>query len=92
MHFAKILCIFAKILRANMILMSLQEYKDNGYKKDPYLYAYRKDFKKYTITVFSFQTIIQIGKTQITLDRVISPQSVELLAQTTYNIINEEVN
>ena len=91
LHFAKILRIFAKNLEQTFS-MSLQEYKDNGYKKDPYLYAYRKDFKKYTITVFSFQTIIQIGKTQITLDRVISPQSVELLAQTTYNIINEEVN
>lgn len=91
MHFAKLLCIFAKNLKAN-ILMDLQEYKDNGYKKDLYLYAYKKTFKRYTITVFSFQTIIQYDKTQITLNRVVSPQSVELLAQTIYDIINEEVN
>ena len=72
--------------------MDLQEYKDNGYKKDLYLYAFRKDFKQYTITVFPFQTIIQLGKTMITLDRVVSTKTIELIAQTIYDIINEEVN
>jgi len=72
--------------------MDLTPYVKEGYKKDPYLYAFSKGFKHFVITVFPFQTLIQVKKTQVTIDRVISPKSIETLADIIYTTLNEEEN
>lgn len=70
--------------------MNLQQYVEEGYKKDIYRYAYSKCFEHFTIIVFSSMTIIQFDKTKITLNRVISPSGIEMIAQMIYDTIYEE--